>query len=122
MQEIMEPPMQGEEMSKLEETECEINGADKENNGSNIFSDEYEDDTCSSSEEQQSNEVSNPKELRDIAEGKNLNNSFLGSSYPEPENWGHLHFDKGPNPQFEYLDTKNNIFDLAAKIFGLNKK
>lgn len=39
----------------------------------------------------------NPKEYRDIAEGKNLNNSFVG---PYPENWDHLHIDKGPNPQF----------------------
>jgi hypothetical protein len=37
----------------------------------------------------------NPKDYRDIAEGKNLNNSFVG---PYPENWDHLHIDKGPNP------------------------
>jgi len=37
----------------------------------------------------------NPKEYRDIAEGKNLSNSFIG---PYPENWDHLHIDKGANP------------------------
>jgi hypothetical protein len=40
-------------------------------------------------------EINNPKEHRDIAEGKNMNNSFVG---PYPENWDHLHFDKGANP------------------------
>ena len=45
----------------------------------------------------------NKKVKRDLAEGQNLNNSFGCYS---PEDWEHLHFDKGPNPQFLVL-TKN---------------
>ena len=119
--------MHGEEMSKLDETDTEMNVADREFNGASFLSDVDEaledDDSIDGdmdSDETTANSHKNPKELRDIAEGKNLNNSFLGSSYPE--NWDHLHFDKGPNPQFEYLDTKsssghsttNNIFELAG--------
>jgi hypothetical protein len=33
MAEIMDPPMHGEEMSKLDETDGEINGGDRETNG-----------------------------------------------------------------------------------------
>jgi vesicle coat complex subunit len=99
--EIMDPPMLGEEMSKLDETDTEINCGDRETNGltqlqeidevlANESSDEEEDEST------EANSNNNPKELRDIAEGKNLNNSFIGSSYPE--NWDHLHFDKGSNP------------------------
>ena len=99
MADIMDPPMHGEEMSKLDDTDCEINGADLENNTTKIFSDDFE-DSCSSTSEGEDEAAThlNPKELRNLAEGKNLNNSFLGSSYPEPENWDHLHFDKGANP------------------------
>jgi vesicle coat complex subunit len=97
----MDPPMLGEEMSKLDETDTEINCGDRETNGltqlqeidevlANESSDEEEDEST------EANSNNNPKELRDIAEGKNLNNSFIGSSYPE--NWDHLHFDKGSNP------------------------
>lgn len=91
---IIEEPMQGEEMSKLAEEDPELNEGDQEDNNEDIFSDFYdegEDPYFSGDEE------SNPKEYRDIAEGKNLNNSFVG---PYPGNWDHLHFDKGPNPQF----------------------
>ena len=115
--------MHGEEMSKLDDTDCEINGGDREDNKTNIFSDDYDDTESSTSDGEDSTHI-NPKDLRNLAEGKNLNNSFLGSSYPEPENWDHLHFDKGSNPQFQYLDQRNqenNIFDLAAKMFGLKK-
>lgn len=87
-------------MSKLEETDTEINGGDVENNAYSYLSqfEENEDssdceDVLSTNEDQ---DLTNPKEFRDIAEGKNLNNSFLGTSYPE--NWDHLHFDKGSNP------------------------
>lgn len=99
MADIMEPPMHGEEMSKLEETDCEINGGDREDNKVDIFSDVDEETDSSTSESEDASHV-NPKDLRNLPEGKNLNNSFLGSSYPEPENWDHLHFDKGSNPQF----------------------
>ncbi len=126
MAEIMDPPMHGEEMSKLDETDGEINGGDRETNGitqleeidealNNESSDDDEDALST-----EANSHNNPKDARDIAEGKNLNNSFIGSSYPE--NWDHLHFDKGANPQFQYLEKShetNNIFELAGKIFGI---
>lgn len=98
--------MHGEEMSKLDETDTEVNGGDRETNGitqleeiDEALNNESSDDEDILSTEADSH--NNPKESRDIAEGKNLNNSFIGSSYPE--NWDHLHFDKGANPQFEYL-------------------
>ena len=99
--EIMEHPMHGEEMSKLDETDTEINCADRETNGLTQLQeiDEVLANESSEEEDEESTEAdshNNPKELRDIAEGKNLNNSFIGSSYPE--NWDHLHFDKGANP------------------------
>lgn len=37
---------------------------------------------------------------RDLAEGQNLNNSF---GFYSPEDWDHLHVDKGMNPQFNAL-------------------
>ena len=40
---------------------------------------------------------------RDLAEGQNLNNSFGCYS---PEDWDHLHVDKGANPQFDILKPK----------------
>ena len=99
--EIMDPPMLGEEMSKLDDTDTEINCGDRETNGltqlqeiDEVLANESSDEEDNESTEANSN--NNPKELRDIAEGKNLNNSFIGSSYPE--NWDHLHFDKGSNP------------------------
>ena len=100
-------------MSKLEVPEHDINGGDLEDNGYSLLSEFEEHDESESEDETQRD----PKETRDIAEGKNLNNSFVGSSYPE--NWDHLHFDKGANPQFQYLseNVENNIFDLAASLF-----
>lgn len=90
--------MTGEEMSKLEEADPELNGGDLEDNDRSFFSDLEDDaanpylsDTCYADDDRETN----PKEYRDIAEGKNLNNSFVG---PYPENWDHLHIDKGPNP------------------------
>lgn len=44
--------------------------------------------------------VKNYKVQRDLAEGQNLNNSFGCYS---PEDWEHLHVDKGHNPQFKVL-------------------
>ena len=88
--------MKGEEMSKLEEADPELNGGDIEDNNDSLISDleaEESDPFFSCSDD----EYTNPKEYRDIAEGKNLNNSFNG---PYPENWTHLHIDKGANPQF----------------------
>ena len=85
--------MYKQEMSKLEDTDKEMNGGDVEDNDRSFFSDledEGEPYFVSNADEEM-----NPKEYRDIAEGKNLNNSFVG---PYPENWDHLHFDKGPNP------------------------
>ena len=88
-------------MSKLEDTDCEINGGDIEDNGYSFLS-ELEENADSSDDDQSiygdetAPHGANPKEFRDLAEGKNLNNSFVGSSYPE--NWDHLHLDKGANP------------------------
>jgi len=76
-----------EEMCKLEPSDTEQAVADKEVNF------EEEADTQLS----EGDEAFDPKQYRDLAEGKNINNSFTG---PYPENWDHLHIDKGPNPQF----------------------
>ena len=130
LREIIEDPMQGEEMSKLEEADTELNAADSEDNNRSFFSDLEDDDenpyfgTDDSPSPMKNAEENtnggNPKEYRDIAEGKNLNNSFTG---PYPENWDHLHIDKGPNPQFVYLNEQgeNNIFELAEKILNKQK-
>lgn len=83
-------------MSKLEETDFELNAGDLEDNDRSFFSD-LEEDSNPYFSGSGDDELENPKEHRDIAEGKNLNNSFTG---PYPENWDHLHYDKGPNPQF----------------------
>ena len=76
-----------------------MNGGDVEDNAYSFLSEfeENEDSSIDYNDEFEL-EIPNPKENRDLAEGKNLSNSFSGSSYPE--NWDHLHFDKGPNPQF----------------------
>ena len=80
-------------MSQLEETDNEMNAGDLEDNDRSFFSD-YEEDINPYFASTGDEEV-NPKDYRDIAEGKNLNNSFVG---PYPESWDHLHIDKGPNP------------------------
>ena len=88
--------MTGEEMSKLEEAEFELNAGDIEDNDRSFFSDLEDDvDNPYFSDGDEDDNLKNPKEYRDIAEGKNLNNSFVG---PYPENWDHLHLDKGANP------------------------
>jgi hypothetical protein len=46
-----------------------------------------------------------PKMVRDLAEGQNLNNSF---GFYSPEDWEHLHVDKGMNPQFNVLKQGKN--------------
>lgn len=122
LREFIEDPMAGEEMSKLEEAEAELNAGDLEDNNRSFFSDLEDDpdhpylsdeDTCLEEA------LKNPKEYRDIAEGKNLNNSFVG---PYPESWDHLHIDKGANPQFTSFShgKETTILDLA-KRYGLLK-
>ena len=37
---------------------------------------------------------------RNLAEGRNLNNSF---GLYDASDWDHLHHDKGPNPQFKSI-------------------
>jgi len=54
-----------------------------------FFSDEEDDGTVV--------KAKNLTVKRDLAEGQNLNNSFGCYS---PEDWEHLHVDKGANPQF----------------------
>ena len=49
---------------------------------------------------------------RDLAEGQNLNNSFGCYS---PEDWDHLHVDKGNNPQFDILKPRAEIESSMAK-------
>lgn len=125
LREQIEDPLTGEEMSKLEDTEYELNGGDQEDNNRSFFSD-LEDDTANpylsdenDGHDEAKDQKLNPKEYRDIAEGKNLNNSFVG---PYPENWDHLHVDKGPNPQFiQFSERKEvTVMDLAKK-YGLIK-
>ena len=48
----------------------------------------------------------NQKVQRDLAEGQNLNNSFGCYS---PEDWEHLHVDKGANPQFIAMAEKAGV-------------
>lgn len=84
--------MQGEEMSKLEDNEQDINIADLEDNNSES---DLDDDSPFFEDEDDNEKLNNPKQYRDLAEGKNLNNSFTG---PYPESWDHLHYDKGANP------------------------
>jgi serine/threonine protein kinase len=112
LKEYIEDPFAGEEMSKLEEPEPELNAADLEDNDRSFFSDLEDDAAKPYLSDDRDDDEANPKEYRDIAEGKNLNNSFVG---PYPENWDHLHIDKGANPQFMVLNDKveNNIFELA---------
>lgn len=45
LRECIEEPLTGEEMSKLEETECDLNAGDLEDNNRSFFSD-LEDDTA----------------------------------------------------------------------------
>jgi hypothetical protein len=115
----VEEPLAGEEMSKLEEADPELNAADCEDNnddGASLVTDwqEEQERELEEMEEEMGNGGGNPKEYRDIAEGKNLNNSFVG---PYPENWDHLHIDKGRNPQFTAFSERKEVtvFDLAQK-------
>lgn len=109
-------------MSKLEEKNQDLNAGDFEDNNRSFFSD-LEDDPnnpyLSDHEHDLQTSKLNPKEYRDIAEGKNLNNSFVG---PYPENWDHLHNDKGPNPQFIQFSQRKevSVLDLAKKYGFIN--
>ena len=82
-------------MSKVGESDTTENEADHEDNDRSFYSDMDNDDDNPYFDSDNDNEDVHPKEYRDIAEGKNINNSFVG---PYPENWDHLHIDKGPNP------------------------
>jgi hypothetical protein len=75
-------------MSKLEESEVDMNNADTEDLD---MYDDSDSDWGSKKEE--------VEEQRNIADGKTLNNSFTGQY---PTCWDHLHIDKGPNHQFPY--------------------
>ena len=57
------------------------------------------------SDDEDAGEVNNKRfsVKRDLAEGQNLNNSFGCYS---PEDWEHLHVDKGANPQFLILKAQ----------------
>jgi len=93
------------EMSKLTDSEGEYFPADieepptKKPDKLQAFFDEL--DSCNSSFNlSEDGEQPKKKGLRDLAEGQNLNNSFGCYS---PEDWDHLHVDKGMNPQFNAL-------------------
>ncbi len=105
-------------MANLGESYAEQVVADLEDNNKSFYSDIDEDGTSPYFEEEDEGKL-NPKEYRDIAEGKNLNNSYTG---PYPESWDHLHFDKGANPQFMMFSEKKemSVLDLAMQ-YGLLK-
>lgn len=94
MKDAIDNPLENVEMSKVGESDSEENIADLEDNDRSFYSDLEDDDNPYFDSD---DDDIHPKEYRDIAEGKNINNSFVG---PYPENWDHLHIDKGPNPQF----------------------
>ena len=85
---------EGDNMSRLEESEVELYQAPSEDCGEKWTEDEGEKSLC------EEDDRINCKQKRDIASGKNLNNSFTG---PYPDNWDGLFVDKGPNPQFSQL-------------------
>jgi len=96
-------------MSKLTESEGEYNPADVEDikgrdkldaffsdlDSDPFFSDNDEEEETTTGADSDSKKKNNAKMYRDLAEGKNLNNSFGCYS---PEDWDHLHVDKGANP------------------------
>lgn len=85
-------------MSKLTDSEGEYQPADAEDSGQEDFFDQlYESDNSLTNEP-----IARPKHAlkRDLAEGQNLNNSF---GFYSPDDWDHLHQDKGMNPQFHVL-------------------
>ena len=117
------------EMSKLTDSEGEYQPADDEwdskkkantfGSSTNMdrlqsfFDNDFEDDNdsgffFSDEEDDATIRKKNLKVQRDLAEGQNLNNSFGVYS---PEDWEHLHVDKGPNPQFGML--KQQVVPLA---------
>ena len=109
-------------MSKLGQADSELNAADLEDNDRSFFSDMDDDPDHPyfiEADEEAAIAKMNPKEMRDLAEGKNLNNSFVG---PYPESWDHLHVDKGANPQFMAFNHKKEetVLDIARR-YGLIK-
>jgi hypothetical protein len=60
------------------------------------FCSDMEDNPFFSSDEDESYKKKN---FRNLAEGKNLNNSFRCLT---ADHWDHLHVDKGPNTQFKH--------------------
>ena len=102
------------EMSKRTDSEGEYQPADDEDYGSSnrlqkndrleAFFNDLDDSSHSLNlSDGESDQKTKPKMLRDLAEGQNLNNSF---GFYAPEDWDHLHVDKGMNPQFNVLYTK----------------
>lgn len=84
------------EMSKLTDG-SEMDCADAEDSAHDLFSD-------SDSEFADENDCRRDARLyRDLANGRNLNNSF--GCY-DVDDWDHLHVDKGANPQFKLLKQK----------------
>ena len=77
-------------MTKLTNSDIEDFPADQEDN----------DDFLRDLSDDESPYFSGPEDtksraIRDLANGKNLNNSFGAIT---PDDWGHLHADKGANP------------------------
>ena len=81
----------------------------------NSFLDDLDNDSDNSGfffsddEDKEIIKAKNLKVQRNLEEGQNLNNSFGCYS---PEDWEHLHVDKGANPQF--LVLKNNPGQTGA--------
>jgi serine/threonine protein kinase len=88
----------GAEMSKLTDSEGEYFPADDEED--RITHDRLERFFDELSDVEQVKPHKPKKLVRDLAEGQNLNNSF---GYYNPDDWEHLHVDKGMNPQFNVL-------------------
>ena len=101
---------QNAEMSKLTDSEGEYLPADDETETAaktnNAFSDKlnswlengFDSDGSMGFSDDENPKRRNVKVARDLANGQNLNNSF--GCY-QPEDWEHLHVDKGGNPQFD---------------------
>ena len=97
------------EMSKLTDSEGEYQPADDEDYGATNKQQKQDrleaffkslDDSGHSLDLSDEEPRPRQKMFRDLAEGQNLNNSF---GFYSPEDWDHLHVDKGMNPQFNVL-------------------
>jgi hypothetical protein len=97
-------------MSKLTDSEGEYQPADDEANRDKDRLEAFFDELYASDKSDELEERPKPKHKlqRDLAEGQNLNNSF---GFYSPEDWDHLHVDKGMNPQFNVLlnETKKPL-------------